>query len=188
MTTPILCQPLMFAFLTISSPRTIWYSLKGFNPRSKLLGNDGRYLHQLLKGRPRTSVEVISFSRAEGWSVWWDKSLGAADLYQDEIMKQLVSARAVITIWTENSIKSDWVRAEAGAAKKDGKLIPGLLMLPTPTFRCHSGRCTREYRFNRCNQGSSRSSTCQTDGTEIGVLADHRHIQIPSSDLDRHHR
>jgi hypothetical protein len=39
-------------------------------------------------------------------------------------MKQLVAARAVITIWTENSIKSDWVRAEAGAAKKEGKLIP----------------------------------------------------------------
>ena len=48
-------------------------------------------------------------------------------------MKQLVSARAVIAIWTPNSIKSDWVRAEAGAAKKDGKLIPvialGLLLL-----------------------------------------------------------
>jgi hypothetical protein len=39
-------------------------------------------------------------------------------------MKQLATARAVITIWTENSIKSDWVRAEAGRAKADGKLIP----------------------------------------------------------------
>ena len=39
-------------------------------------------------------------------------------------MKQLAAARAVITILTPNSIKSDWVRAEAGAAKKDGKLIP----------------------------------------------------------------
>jgi len=61
---------------------------------------------------------------AEGWSVWWDKSLGAADLYRDEIMKQLAAARAVITIWTPNSIRSDWVRAEAGTAKKEGKLIP----------------------------------------------------------------
>jgi hypothetical protein len=33
-------------------------------------------------------------------------------------------ARAVITIWTENIVKSDWVRAEAGRAKADGKLIP----------------------------------------------------------------
>jgi hypothetical protein len=52
------------------------------------------------------------------------KSLGAADLYRDEIMKQLAAARAVIAIWTPNSIRSDWVRAEAGTAKKEGKLIP----------------------------------------------------------------
>jgi hypothetical protein len=68
--------------------------------------------------------KLVAMLEAEGWSVWWDTSLGAADLYRDEIMKQLVSARAVIAIWTPNSIKSDWVRAEAGTAKKEGKLIP----------------------------------------------------------------
>src|SRR5262249_33549706 len=73
--------------------------------------------------RPLAS-KLVAMLEAEGWSVWWDTSLGAADLYRDEIMKQLVSARAVIAIWTPNSVKSDWVRAEAGAAKKDGKLIP----------------------------------------------------------------
>jgi hypothetical protein len=68
--------------------------------------------------------KLSTFLEAEGWSVWWDKSLGAADLYRDEIMKQLAAARAVISIWTPNSIRSDWVRAEAGRAKADGKLIP----------------------------------------------------------------
>jgi TIR domain-containing protein len=70
------------------------------------------------------ALKLSAFLEAEGWSVWWDKSLGAADLYRDEIMKQLAAARAVISIWTPNSVKSDWVRAEAGAAKKEGKLIP----------------------------------------------------------------
>ena len=70
------------------------------------------------------ALKLSAFLEAEGWTVWWDKSLGAADLYRDEIMKQLAAARAVITIWTENSIKSDWVRAEAGRAKAEGKLIP----------------------------------------------------------------
>src|SRR5262245_24016704 len=68
--------------------------------------------------------KLVAMLEAEGWSVWWDTSLGAADLYRDEIMKQLASARAVISIWTENSVRSDWVRAEAGRAKADGKLIP----------------------------------------------------------------
>src|SRR5262245_34151851 len=67
---------------------------------------------------------LVAMLEAEGWSVWWDKSLGAADLYRDEIMKQLALARAVIAIWTPNSIRSDWVRAEAGTAKNEGKLIP----------------------------------------------------------------
>jgi hypothetical protein len=70
------------------------------------------------------ALKLSAFLEAEGWTVWWDKSLGAADLYRDEIMKQLAAARAVITIWTENSVKSDWVRAEAGTAKREGKLIP----------------------------------------------------------------
>src|SRR6516162_5616773 len=70
------------------------------------------------------ALKLSTFLEAEGWSVWWDKSLGDADLYREEIMKQLAAARAVISIWTSNSIRSDWVRAEAGTAKREGKLIP----------------------------------------------------------------
>src|SRR6516165_3615637 len=70
------------------------------------------------------ALKLSTFLESEGWTVWWDKSLAAADLYRDEIMQQLAAARAVITIWSPNSIKSDWVRAEAGRAKADGKLIP----------------------------------------------------------------
>jgi len=73
--------------------------------------------------RPLAS-KLVAMLEAEGWSVWWDTSLAAADLYRDEIMKQLALARAVIAIWTPNSIRSDWVRAEAGTAKNEGKLIP----------------------------------------------------------------
>jgi hypothetical protein len=35
-----------------------------------------------------------------------------------------MAARAVVAIWTPTSVKSDWVRAEAGRAKAEGKLIP----------------------------------------------------------------
>lgn len=70
------------------------------------------------------ALKLSIFFESEGWSVWWDTSLGAADLYRDEIMKQLVAARAVITIWSQSSVHSDWVRAEAGRAKAEGKLIP----------------------------------------------------------------
>src|SRR5262249_41352296 len=70
------------------------------------------------------ALKLSTFLESEGWSVWWDKSLGDADHYRDEITKQLDAARAVITIWTPNSINSGWVRAETERAKAEGKLIP----------------------------------------------------------------
>jgi hypothetical protein len=69
-------------------------------------------------------AKLSTYLEAEGWSVWYDKGLVPGDAFRDEIMKQLAAARAVITVWTENSVKSEWVRAEAGRAKADGKLIP----------------------------------------------------------------
>jgi hypothetical protein len=73
----------------------------------------------------RDKVLMLSaYLESEGWTVWWDTNLTPGDTYRDEIMKQLAAARAVIILWTQTSIKSDFVRAEAGRAKADGKLIP----------------------------------------------------------------
>jgi hypothetical protein len=64
------------------------------------------------------------FLEAEGFSVWWDRSLEAGDDYQRVIASKLGAARVVVVIWSPNSIESQWVRAEALAAQRDGKLIP----------------------------------------------------------------
>src|SRR5499426_2495863 len=73
----------------------------------------------------RDKVKMLAaYLESEGWTVWWDSSLTSGDAYRDEIMKQLTAARAVIVVWTQTSIKSDFVRAEAGQAKAQGKLIP----------------------------------------------------------------
>jgi hypothetical protein len=69
-------------------------------------------------------VMLAAYLESEGWTVWWDTNLGAGDAYRDEIMTELAAARAVIVLWTPTSIKSDFVRAEAGRAKAEGKLIP----------------------------------------------------------------
>jgi hypothetical protein len=67
---------------------------------------------------------LAAYLESEGWTVWWDTNLAAGDTFRDEIMTQLARARAVIVLWTTHSIRSDFVRAEAGRAKADGKLIP----------------------------------------------------------------
>ena len=69
-------------------------------------------------------VTLAAFLEAQGFTTWWDKELAPGDAYRDAIMTELANARAVIVVWTPNSVRSDWVRAEAGRAKADGKLIP----------------------------------------------------------------
>src|SRR5262249_42866561 len=73
--------------------------------------------------RPLAS-KLVAMLEAEGWTVWWDTSLAIGDDFRNEIMTELGRARAVIVIWTDASIKSDWVRSEAGRAQADRKLIP----------------------------------------------------------------
>jgi len=68
--------------------------------------------------------KLVAMLEAEGWSVWWDTSLVIGDDFRNEIMTELGRARAAIVMWTDASIKSDWVRSEAGRAQADRKLIP----------------------------------------------------------------
>jgi hypothetical protein len=70
------------------------------------------------------ALKLSALLESHGWSTWWDTSLEPADRFRDRIMAELEAARAVISIWTENSVKSDWVRAEAGRARQQDKLVP----------------------------------------------------------------
>jgi hypothetical protein len=67
---------------------------------------------------------LAAFLEAEGYSVWWDAGLHSGDNFRKVIMTELGRARAVIAVWTENSIHSDWVASEADRAHADRKLIP----------------------------------------------------------------
>ena len=70
------------------------------------------------------ALKLAAMLEAEGWKTWWDTSLIPGDDFRNEIMTELGRARAVIVIWTDASVKSDWVRSEAGRAQADRKLIP----------------------------------------------------------------
>jgi TIR domain len=59
-----------------------------------------------------------------GFTTWWDRGLITGDDFGPKIDRQLAEARAVVCLWTESSIKSQWVRAEAVKANAAGKLIP----------------------------------------------------------------
>jgi hypothetical protein len=58
-----------------------------------------------------------------GYQVWWDAELVGSDDFRDVIFDELTLAKAVIVIWSENSVRSKFVRDEAGRADKKNKLI-----------------------------------------------------------------
>jgi hypothetical protein len=68
--------------------------------------------------------ELAAFLEAEGYTVWYDRDLTTGEEFSDEIARELAKSRAAIVIWTENSITSKWVKAEAERANADRKLIP----------------------------------------------------------------
>lgn len=57
-------------------------------------------------------------------SVWWDDSLESGQGFRNVIKDERRKAKAVIVVWTQKSIASDWVLDEADFAKGAGKLLP----------------------------------------------------------------
>jgi hypothetical protein len=73
----------------------------------------------------RSKVEKLSaLLESKGYATWFDKELEPAEHYRDTIMRKIEEARVVICIWTPNSVRSDWCRAEANSARRLNKLIP----------------------------------------------------------------
>ena len=60
----------------------------------------------------------------DGHTVWWDRHISGGQEFADAIEQALESADVVIVCWTANSVRSAWVRDEAGAGRDRGRLVP----------------------------------------------------------------
>ena len=77
------------------------------------------------KREDRAAVEqIISHLVQEGYSVWWDSRLEAGHNFGEGIAREIDEAKCVIVIWSQASVDSKWVYAEATEADSQGKLIP----------------------------------------------------------------
>lgn len=78
---------------------------------------------------------------AAGLTVWWDASVQAGAQFADTINAEILKASAVLVIWSERSVSSQWVRAEAGEGFNRNILIPGRIdnvSLPLPFSSLHT--------------------------------------------------
>ncbi len=69
--------------------------------------------------------------------MWWDRRIDAGMAFDREIQKALDDASCVLVVWTEASVESDWVLAEASEGLERGVLIPIVLndVKPPLAFR-----------------------------------------------------
>src|SRR5215208_7744346 len=70
---------------------------------------------------------VADALRKRGYRVWRDDELPAHRPYADVIEERLKSAEAVVVLWSAEAVKSQWVRAEADAARQLGTLVQATL-------------------------------------------------------------
>lgn len=71
----------------------------------------------------RQAKLIAAALRQKGYSVWRDDEIPAHKPYAEVIEERLRSSRAVVVIWSAEAAKSQWVRAEADAARELGTLI-----------------------------------------------------------------
>jgi len=74
--------------------------------------------------RKRAVKHLARILELNGYSVWFDYELVAGKNFGRQIERQLKQADAVIVLWCEHSIQSDWVIEEASYAKNRDKIIP----------------------------------------------------------------
>lgn len=93
-------------------------------------------------GRPDEgqAMRVADALRSVGYGVWRDDELPAHRAYADVIEERLRSAAAVVVLWSGESAQSQWVRAEADAARTAGTLVQATLdgtIPPLPFNQIH---------------------------------------------------
>jgi adenylate cyclase len=79
--------------------------------------------------------------RSQGFSVWRDDELPAHRPYAEVIEERLKSSKAVIVVWSTAAAKSQWVRAEADAARQMGTLIQTTLDGTIPPLPFNQIQC-----------------------------------------------
>ena len=73
----------------------------------------------------------------EGFTVWWDWDLLVGKRYRETIETELQTAKAAVVVWSQHSIRSDFVRDEAEDAQQRNILLPLLkeIVRPPAGFR-----------------------------------------------------
>jgi adenylate cyclase len=85
--------------------------------------------------------QVADALQSQGYAVWRDDELPAHRAYADVIEERLKAAKAVVVLWSAEAARSQWVRAEADAAREAGTLIQASIDAIVPPMPFNQIQC-----------------------------------------------
>ena len=104
----------------------------------------------------------------EGWSTWWDRDIPPGRTFDEVIEEALTAAKCVIVLWSRDSVRSEWVKAEASDAARRRILVPVLVdgVMPPLEFRRIQSAALPEWETPSSNPDWSH--LCRSIGTLVG--------------------
>lgn len=76
----------------------------------------------------RATAEAMAQAlQAAGLTVWWDRVIPPGRQFDEVIEEALDASRCVVVLWSVASAASKWVKAEAGEALAQDKLVPAMV-------------------------------------------------------------
>jgi len=76
----------------------------------------------------RERARVISERLSSlGHSVWWDRTIPPGRIFDEVIQEALAAAKCVVVLWSETSVRSNWVKTEASDGMARHRLVPALI-------------------------------------------------------------
>ncbi len=74
--------------------------------------------------RVRPLIEALE---ADGFSVWWDRSMHAGTTYDREIETAISESECMVVVWSAHSVDSEYVRSEVEEGARRNNLVPVLI-------------------------------------------------------------
>lgn len=73
------------------------------------------------------AARLVAALESSGLDVWWDRELTPGSQFRDKIDQMLQTAKCIVVLWSQHSIRSDWVIGEALTGLDRGILVPATI-------------------------------------------------------------